>query len=177
MRLIFAALSSTFLFSCAGKVLVHTNTSLDKNPTKFYVVEKGYSYSVPYGTQFHAGDGAREIGSKEKEIGETTKHISEYLKDEGFNVASGQAQNVPTEFDIIVNCWDYWQWDMAKYLKYLYITLNEPSSGNLIASGEYVANQGEFHDYPSAAREVPNVLRSILGKLNVPNKADSVQSK
>ncbi|MBN1601757.1 MAG: hypothetical protein JW915_09120 [Chitinispirillaceae bacterium] len=157
---------SLLFISCAGKIYVTGDQiSFEKRPI-FYVNSKETSKKVLYGTRFSKGFEGETYGQKEIEAyGETALYIKEHLEKLGYMVSLGDIASIPDSADILVTYEDYWQWDFTKYLKYLRIEFLNTTNKKRVILGEYVAHQGEFHDYPMSKREVPNVIDSIFTRI------------
>lgn len=203
LKLIFIVIFSCYInFGCSGKLAVkipdYNAIGNKKVVHKVLLVEKKTSYKVPVslavipaviGGNFGVVGGALggAVGGtisaledmKEYEvpaIGDTYLHIKNYLENSGCTVLSEDTKTMPSDIDSVVDYYDFWQWDFKYYLKLLKITFKDPKTGEIIAEGIYEAGKGGIHDYPTSKREVPNILRPILGKLtehNFSNKANA----
>ncbi len=99
------------------------------------------------------------------EIGNTKKHIEDYLNRKGIQTTYGSKEKDPSNSDLFLVYQDLWKWDIKNYLFVLKIYLIDPDSGEIIAEGIYRSSEGEFHDFASSEREVPNILDAIFRQL------------
>ncbi|MBC8215430.1 MAG: hypothetical protein H8E64_02825 [Candidatus Marinimicrobia bacterium] len=156
---------------CAGNLHVDVSSKQQEPITSIHILDSSISYKVPKG--FFVLPLGPFVGmamwDKEAElapgIGSTQIHIEKYLKDKGINTTYGSEENIPNAPDLFLVYQDIWKWDFKNYLFVLKICLIDPITGETIAEGTYRSSEGEFHDFASSEREVPNILDAIFKQL------------
>ena len=72
---------------------------------------------------------------KGEEEWESYPFIQRYLQERGYSVLSGPAANVPANMDCVFTPSEKWAWDVTTYLRDLTITVTDPKTGELLATG------------------------------------------
>jgi uncharacterized protein YceK len=154
-----------FISGCAGTVKTDRNSSFDlKQYQAAHIVSDGKSTVIginiiPIPGSVVVTDGEN---SREDAIGDTAKHIQKALANHHIISTIGNEQQVPPNATMLVMYEDKWQWDFKMFLKHLTIKLLDSKSRQVIAEGSYtVGGGGQIHDYPTAEREVPNIINGI----------------
>ena len=109
--------------------------------------------------------GITEICTVTREvIGNTDKVIKSELEKYGIQAEIVRKGEVLYDFDIIVEYYDTWRWDFKKILDKLEIVFISPK-GELIAKSTYnIHRSKEFHNFPTPEKEVPKMIKEMLGQ-------------
>ncbi len=155
-----------FLISgCAGTLKADVNPCFDlKKYQTAHIVTDGKSTVIGINIIPIPGSAFVMDGGKYREdaIGDAARHIQKVLINYKIASTIGTEQQIPPDASMLVMYEDRWQWDFKMFLKYLYIKLVDSKSREILAEGSYtVGGEGHFHDFPTAEREVPNIINGI----------------
>ena len=101
----------------------------------------GCSYKHLYGEAFHGIDLYAQkrvhVVQHAKDKRNIDNMIAERLRRAGFQPSTGrQGDPVPPGVVVVVSYEDHWMWDMSNYLLVLRIDFRDPSTNELVASGQ-----------------------------------------
>ena len=156
------------LSGCAGTI----NTVQNAAPAQYkkaYVVSAEnsnfinfkFGVIIPY-TYIALPD---DPSQKHDVIGNTDMVIKQELEKYGIHSQIGKKNDIPTDFDLIVLYNDTWRWDMKKVLDKLEIVFISQEGNKELARSTYnIYQNNEFHNFPTPEKEVPKMIRELLGK-------------
>ena len=116
---------------------------------------------IPFGVYIVLPDDPAE---KHEVIGNTDKVIKQELEKYGIEAVIIKKGEVTEDFDLLVEYYDTWRWDLKKILDKLEIVFISPK-GEVIAKSTYnIYWNKEFHNFPSPEKEVPKMIKELLEK-------------
>ncbi|QNF32840.1 hypothetical protein HUW51_08880 [Adhaeribacter swui] len=158
------------VYGCAGKINTikkpEHNTS---NYTKAYIISAENSQYIkfrfgtitPFGYLVPPDNPAQQ----HEVIGHTATVIKNELEKTGITAIIGQKDDIPEGFDLIIMYQDTWRWDFKKVLDKLEIVFVSPDGKEELARSTYNIYQNkELHNFPTPEKEVPKMIRELLGK-------------
>ncbi|NLB63200.1 MAG: hypothetical protein GX801_03725 [Fibrobacter sp.] len=163
-------IGSLLLCSCAGTIhtVKHDNTQTVYKKAIIISAESSNYISFQPGAIISPGvyvplfdDPAAE---KHEVIGNTDMVIKQELEKHGIYAEIVKKGEIAEEFDFIVGYYDTWRWDFKQILDKLEIIFVSPT-GTLLAKSTYnIYKNKELHNFPSPEKEVPKMIKELLGK-------------
>lgn len=170
MRKIYYLLITVVLCSCGGtvKTTQYPNQSTAEFKKAYIVSTENSQYIhfkfgkiTPFGYLPPVDDPAEE----NEVIGNTDTVIQQELEKHGIESVIGKKGDMPEGFDLIVEYKDTWRWDFKKILDELDIYFIAPEGNRLLARSTYsIYKNKELHNFPTPEKEVPKMIRELLGK-------------
>lgn len=170
LRIIIFTLVVVILNSCGGTIDTVKYSKINSNDYKrAYIISSENSEYIKFkfGTLTYVGyippkDGKPE---KTKTIGNTDTIIKKELEKYGIHAIIGKRNDIPENFDLIVEYRDKWRWDFKKVLDELEIYFISPSGDKVLSKSKFEIHKSkEFHNFPSPKKEVPRMIKELLGK-------------
>ena len=159
-----------FLSGCGGTIKTTQYPAQAKAEfTKAYIVSAENSQYIkfkfgkitPLGYLPPADDPAEES----EVIGNTDAVIQQELEKYGIRSVIGKKEDVPEDFDLIVQYSDTWRWDFKKILDRLEIAFVSPDGENVLAKSTFnIYKNKELHNFPTPEKEVPKMIKQLLNK-------------
>jgi len=163
-------LATVVLFSsCAGTINTVRHVNEQSEYKKAVIVSAENSQYIhfkpgiiiPLGGYIVLPDDPAE---KHEVIGNTDKVIKNELEKYGITAEIIKKGELPDDFDLLIEYYDTWRWDFKKLLDKLEIVFISPK-GEMISKSTYnIYKNKELHDYPTPEKEVPKMMKELLGK-------------
>ena len=116
---------------------------------------------IPMGVYIVLPDDPAEKGEV---IGDTDKVIRQELERYGIHAEIVKRGEITDDFDLIVEYYDTWRWDMKNILDKLEIVFIS-QQGEMIAKSTYnIYKNKEIHNFPTPEKEVPKMIKELLQK-------------
>jgi hypothetical protein len=97
-------------------------------------------------------------------VGDTDVVIKKELEKYGISAVIGKRGDIPVDLDLIVEYYDTWRWDFGNILDRLEIVFISPEGDKEIARSIYkIYWNKEMHDFPTPEKEVPKMIKELLG--------------
>lgn len=167
--ILIVSISST-LYNCKGTI--NTVKYSQNNLTNFkkaYIISSENSEYIKFrfGEFTYGGYMAPDDDPAEKinVIGNTDTIIKRELEKYGIYAVIGKKGDVPENFDFIVKYKDTWRWDFKNILDELEISFISPNGNKVLATSIFtIYKNKEIHNFPSPEKEVPKMIKELLGK-------------
>jgi hypothetical protein len=165
----FYFLTLMILSGCAGTINTIKQTTETSQYKKAYIVSAENSNYIkfkfgaitPYGYIVLPDDPSQ----KHEVIGNTDIVIKQELEKYGIHSEIGKKDTISTDFDLIVLYNDTWRWDMKKVLDKLEIVFVSAEGNKELARSTYtIYKNKELHNFPTPEKEVPKMIKELLGK-------------
>ena len=166
----FVIICSLILYSCAGTINTTTYLPKAKIPYKnAYIISSENSKYIKFkfGIIYPFG----YIPLKDDPsinhiaIGNTDTVICKELEKYGIKSVIGKKNDVPENYDLIVEYNDTWRWDFKNILDKLDIVFITPTGDSIIAKSTYnIYKNKQLHNFPTPEKEVPRMIKEMLNQ-------------
>jgi hypothetical protein len=160
----------TLFTSCAGTINTVRHTSEKPEYKRAVIISAQNSQYIQFKFGTFIGPGlyvpptTDPSAIKHEIIGNTDEVIRKELEKYGISAEIIREGAVPDDFDLLVEYYDTWRWDLKNILDKLEIVFISPK-GEVIATSTYnIYKNKEFHNFPLPEKEVPKMIKELLEK-------------